>query len=108
MTAAAAIADALRDIRQHEFASMAAMPAAVRALLGEFDPAALKRAAEQGGLALLPAQRRARAFDAFETLHARISAALADDFDSVFGKSFARAYEAALRDAEASEPKEMP
>lgn len=108
MTAAAAIADALRDIRLHELASMAAMQAAVRALLGEFDPAALKRAAEQGGLALLPAQRRARAFDAFEALHARISAALADDFDSVFGKSFARAYEAALRDAAASEPKETP
>jgi type VI secretion system protein ImpI/type VI secretion system protein len=29
---------------------------------------------------------------------------LADDFDSVFGKSFARAYETALREISAREP----
>jgi predicted component of type VI protein secretion system len=29
--------------------------------------------------------------------------ALADDFDSVFGKAFARAYEQALREASASD-----
>jgi predicted component of type VI protein secretion system len=31
-------------------------------------------------------------------LHARIVQALSDDFDSVFGKAFARAYEEALDD----------
>lgn len=100
MDADAAVTDALRDIRLHEIAVMGAMQTGVRALLERFDPAALRAAAEQGR-GLLPAQRKARAFDAFETLHGDITRALADDFDSVFGKAFARAYERALSEAEA-------
>jgi predicted component of type VI protein secretion system len=99
MTAAAAIADALRDVRLHELATMAAMQSAVRSLLAELDPAALRREAEQGGgMALVGVQRKARAWDAFERLYARISEGLADDFDSVFGQAFARAYQQALLD----------
>ena len=98
MAADAAVSDALRDIRLHELASMAAMQQAVRALLARLDPAPLRAEAERAG-GLLPAQRRARAFDAFEKLHGDITRALADDFDSVFGKAFARAYEQALADA---------
>lgn len=102
MEAGAAIADALRDIRLHELATMNAMQEAVRALLARLDPAKLRDQAEQAR-ALLPAQRRARAFDAFEALHGEISRGLADDFDSVFGRAFARAYERALAEAEARE-----
>ncbi|MHB1304700.1 MAG: type VI secretion system-associated FHA domain protein TagH [Acidiphilium sp.] len=102
MEAGDAVSDALRDIRLHEIATMGAMQAAVRALLERFDPAALRAEAEQAR-ALLPAQRKARAFEAFEALHASIGRALADDFDSVFGKAFARAYERALSEAEARE-----
>ena len=99
-----AVADALRDIRLHELASMAAMQAAVRAVLDGLDPAKLRAGAEQGGgMALLPAQRKARAWDAYEALHARTVQALADDFDSVFGKAFARAYERALHEISAKE-----
>lgn len=104
MPAAEAITDALRDIRLHELASMAAMQVAVRALLLRLDPAPLREQGERGG-GLLPAQRRARAFDLFETLHGEVSRALADDFDSVFGKAFARAYEQALREASDKEPR---
>jgi type VI secretion system protein ImpI/type VI secretion system protein len=103
ISAEAAIADALRDMRLHELASMAAMQVAVRALLARLDPAALRAGAEQGGMSVLPAQKKARAFDAFEALHGSITRALADDFDSVFGKAFARAYEQALREAQARE-----
>jgi type VI secretion system FHA domain protein len=103
MKPSAAIADALGDLRLHELATMAAMQSAVRALLAQFDPAALRREAEQGGMALVPVQRKARAWDSFEKLHARISQALADDFDSVFGKAFARAYEQALDEAKGRE-----
>jgi len=66
------------------------------------DPAAL-HAAEEGGVGL-PMQRRARAFGAFEKLHAEITRALSDDFDSVFGRAFARAYEQALAEAARKEP----
>lgn len=103
MNAAEAIGEALRDMRLHELASVAAMQAAVRALLAEFDPGRLRHAAERGSFDFVPAQKKAHAWDAFETLHARIARALADDFDSVFGKAFARAYERALADVSAKD-----
>ncbi|MCW8307688.1 type VI secretion system-associated FHA domain protein TagH [Acidiphilium sp. PA] len=102
MAADAAVSDALRDIRLHEIAVMGAMQAAVRALLDRFDPTLLRAEGEQGR-AVIPAQRKARAFDAFVALHGEIARALTDDFDSVFGKAFARAYETALAEAEARE-----
>jgi type VI secretion system FHA domain protein len=98
MAPAAAVAEALDDIRRHEMASMAAMQAAARALVDRLDPAPLRAEGEKSG-GLLGAQKRARAFELFEKLHADIAAALADDFDSAFGKAFARAYEQALREA---------
>jgi type VI secretion system FHA domain protein len=95
MTPADAIGDALRDMRLHELATMAAMQSAVRALLERFDPAPLRAEGEKTG-GMLPGAKRARAFDLYEKLHGDIARALADDFDSVFGKAFARAYEQAL------------
>ncbi len=104
MTPPEAVADALRDIRLHELASIAAMQSAVRAMLDGLEPAKLRAAAEQGGgMTLLPAQKKARAWDAYEALHARTVQALSDDFDSAFGKAFARAYERALDEVSAKE-----
>ena len=97
-----AVRDALRDIRLHEIAVMSGMQAAVRAMFARLDPAPLRAEAE-AARAVLPAQRKARAFEAYEALYGQLSAALADDFDNVFGKTFARAYERALSDAEASD-----
>jgi type VI secretion system FHA domain protein len=105
MAAVDAVAEALNDIRVHELASMAAMQSAVRALLKELDPEKLRRLAGEGGINIVPAQRKARAWDAFEAHYTRLSQALADDFDSVFGKAFARAYELALSEAAAREPR---
>lgn len=100
---AKAVADTLRDMRLHELASMAAMQAAARALLERLDPDKLQAALQQGGRSLLPANRKAKAWDAYETLYSEISRALSDDFDSVFGKAFARAYEEALEDLTAQD-----
>ena len=83
---------------------MTAMQTAVRTLLEGLDPAKLRLQADQGGsMALLGAQKKARAWDAYEALHARTVQALTDDFDSVFGKAFARAYERALDEVSAKE-----
>ena len=71
----------------------------LRTLAG-LDPARLLADATGG---MLPAQKRAKAFDAYEKLHETVTRALADDFDSVFGKAFARAYETALRDISAKD-----
>jgi type VI secretion system FHA domain protein len=97
MTPAVAIGDALEDMRLHELASVSAMQAGVRALLERFAPAPLLAKAEKGSR-LLPGQQKARAFEQFEALYREVSQALSDDFDSVFGKAFARAYEQATRE----------
>lgn len=99
MAPAEAVAEALRDLRLHELASVAAMQSAVRELLARLAPEAIQAQAGAGGL--LPVQRKARAFEAYEAAHAALVRALADDFDSAFGKAFARAYEEALREAQA-------
>ena len=67
------------------------------------DPTIAARTAKCAGLNLVPMKRKANAWDAFEALHARITHALSDDFDSVFGKNFARAYERALAEVSAKE-----
>ena len=95
LPAAQAFDEALRDIRHHELATMAAMQTAVRTLLRRLDPAKLREEGEKSGF-LLPAQRRARAFELFEQAHAAVTQGLADDFDSVFGQAFAEAYHQAL------------
>jgi type VI secretion system FHA domain protein len=104
MAAHEAVADALRDIRLHELATIAAMQTAVRSVLEGLDPAKLRVEAERsGGMTLLPAQKKARAWDGYEALDTRTVQALADDFDSVFGKAFARAYERSLQEIAAKE-----
>jgi type VI secretion system protein ImpI/type VI secretion system protein len=98
MPADQALAEALSDIRLHELATMSATQTAIRALLALLAPATIEKDTDKGGLAVLPAQKKARAWDAFEAAHAKITGALSDDFDSVFGKNFARAYEQSLRE----------
>jgi len=98
-----AITEALRDVRLHELATAAAMQAAARALLARLDPGPVRRDAERAGLNLVPAQAKARSWDAFESLFAKTTQALADNFDSVFGSAFARAYEQAWSEARGAE-----
>ncbi len=96
MTPAIAIEDALHDIRGHEIAVMAAIQVAVRAMLEQLSPDKLRALADQGGRTLLPAQRKARAWDLFEARHTAMVQDLTNDFDRVFGRAFANAYERAL------------
>jgi len=91
-----AISEAFDDIRLHELATISAMQAAVRVLLAQFDPETIEQKAGGGGLQIHPAQKKAKAWEAFGQLHKSVTQALSDDFDSVFGKAFARAYEQAI------------
>lgn len=91
-----AIKEAFEDLRLHELATIAAMQAAVRVLLAQLDPEAIERKTPTSALDLHPAQKRARAWETFVQQQRSITRALSDDFDSVFGKAFARAYEEAI------------
>jgi type VI secretion system FHA domain protein len=96
MDAEGAVRDSLDDIKRHEMATMEAMQAGLRAVLGQLDPAKLREEAEAaGGLSLVPAQRRARAFDLFEQRFAAVLRDAENTTDGVFARAFARAYEAA-------------
>jgi len=95
------VSEMLDDIRLHELAMISAMHDAVRELLESLSPDRIRAATEEHGLAaMLPLQRKARAFEQYEALHAKTERALADDFDSVFGKAFALAYERVALDDE--------
>lgn len=93
-----AIDEAFNDLRLHEVATISAMQTAVRALLDQLAPEDFERQAPNGALQL-GAQRKAKAWDLYVQRHRSVSKALADDFDSVFGKAFARAYEAVVKEA---------
>jgi type VI secretion system protein ImpI/type VI secretion system protein len=92
-----AVVDAFKDLRLHELATISAMQAAVRVLVSQLEPEAIERKTRSSAVDMLhPAQRKARAWAAFVQRHGSITRALSDDFDSVFGKAFARAYEQAM------------
>ena len=109
MSAERAVSEAMRDIRLHELAMTAAMQQAVRDLLAELAPRRVAGKAPAGTLDALPWRRAAQHWKAYEALHETTVQALTDDFDSVFGKSFMRAYERAMSEiAESADEPALP
>ncbi|KQP35431.1 type VI secretion system-associated FHA domain protein TagH [Pseudorhodoferax sp. Leaf274] len=95
MPAAQAMDDAFDDLRAHQFGFVAGMRAALAGMLERFDPAELEgRLTQRSGLmSLLPGSRKARMWEVFTEHYAQISAEAEDDFHSLFGKAFLKAYE---------------
>ncbi|MEM6973782.1 MAG: type VI secretion system-associated FHA domain protein TagH [Pseudomonadota bacterium] len=90
--------EAARDIRAHEVATMTGMEAALKHLLAQVDPAELATRIEtSGGLGGLFGNKKAKLWEAYETTYAKIAADVEDDFQTVFGREFARAYEDQLK-----------
>jgi type VI secretion system protein len=89
----AAAREASADIESHELAVMAGMQQALLTLLRRFDPDVLEQRQIVGKLdGLLPAARKARYWDAFRQTYAVLSREAEDEFQSVFGRPFAKAY----------------
>ncbi len=98
MAPLAATREAFTDIKQHELAVMAGVQTALMDLLKRFEPEILeKRLSPSVFGALLPAARKARYWDGFQDAYKQISQEAEDDFQSIFGRSFARAYSAQTR-----------
>lgn len=95
MRAEEAMRDAYDDLRAHQFGFMAGMRAALAGVLQRFTPAEIEQRVAARGLLdnLLPASRKARMWDLFESKYAEISREAADDFHTLFGREFLRAYE---------------
>ncbi len=98
MTADRAIAEGFADIRAHELAMIAGMQAALSRLLERFDPVTLEEElGEYSRLAnLMAGGRKARYWDAFTRLYSKLAARAEDDFQDLFSKEFAVAYEKQL------------
>ena len=96
--AGAAAQEALNDIKAHEVATMTGMEAALKDLLARLNPSQLTGRIEGGsGIGSLLGGKKARYWEAYEKMYGDIARQAEDDFQSVFGKEFARAYEQQLR-----------
>ena len=91
----AALRDAYDDLRAHQFGFMAGMRGALAGVLARFEPTRLEaRLADKSLLdSVLPANRKAKLWDQFQALYGDISREAEDDFHSLFGREFLRAYE---------------
>lgn len=90
-----ALAEVFHDLQDHQIATLAATQAAARALMEGLSPRVVEASVPAGGM--LAGQRKARLWDAYVALHGGVAQRFDDDFDSVFGRAFAEAYERASR-----------
>ncbi|MBP1852493.1 type VI secretion system-associated FHA domain protein TagH [Rhizobium halophytocola] len=98
LDAETAAAQALTDIRAHEVAMMTGMEAALKNLLKRLGPDQLSARIESGStLGGLLGGKKARYWEAYEKMYAQIAKETEDDFQSNFGREFARAYEEQLQ-----------
>ncbi len=96
MPAAPAMRDAFDDLRAHQFGFVAGMRAALQGMLQRFDPQVLEGKLTQksaGLMSILPGSRKARMWEVFTEHYQQISTEAEDDFHSLFGKAFLKAYE---------------
>lgn len=90
-----AVQDSFDDLRAHQLAVMAGVEAAIKHLLGRFEPSELEaRMSKPGGLGnLFGGSRQAQNWQQFTALYKQISQEAQDDFQDLFGREFSRAYE---------------
>ena len=95
MTTGEAMQDAFDDLRAHEVGMIAGMRAALAEVLRRFDPAMLEERLGKSDLfdTLLPAARRAKLWNLFEARFHELYREANDDFQSLFGEAFIKAYE---------------
>jgi FHA domain-containing protein len=90
--------EAFDDLRAHQVALLAGMRAALDAVMARFDPAVLEQRIAPGGALsnVIPAQRKARLWDAYSQQFAQIVGEVEGDFDALLGRAFLKAYQAQL------------
>lgn len=87
------------DVKAHEMAVMAGVQAAIMAMLKQFDPKALTEKLEKTSFlsGMLPGSRKSRYWEAYEKHYRQIATEAMDDFQGLFGREFAKAYEQQTR-----------
>jgi type VI secretion system FHA domain protein len=87
------------DIQAHQMAMIAGLRAAMRALLGRFQPDQLEQHFERQSHLdkLLPMARKSKCWDLFVSTFDQVADDAAEDFMRLFGDAFNRAYEEQAR-----------
>ncbi|HSW18894.1 MAG TPA: type VI secretion system-associated FHA domain protein TagH, partial [Ramlibacter sp.] len=94
----AALHDAHRDLLVHQVAMVAGMRAAVFELFSRLGPEAVENAEGPAkGFSSIPMLRAAALWKRHRLQHAQLLEHLDDDFETIFGREFLRAYEAQSR-----------
>lgn len=105
----AALQDAHRDLLVHQVAMVAGMRAAVFELFSRLGPDAVEKAeGPPRGLRRLRVLRAAALWRRHRQQHAQLLEHLDDDFETIFGREFLRAYEAQSSAASDPPPPEAP
>lgn len=91
-----ALRDAFNDLSAHQVGYAAGMRAALDDVLSRFDPGALEARLVQRSFlqSLVPGKRQARMWEAFGQYYAQIRQEATDDFQTLLGNEFLKAYEA--------------
>ena len=91
----AALDEAIEDLKAHQLAMLAGMQRAIASLLERFAPERLIQDLDHQPMlaAILPAARKAAYWEAYEKTYRKIATEAEEDFNAVFGREFARAYE---------------
>lgn len=98
MSPVQAVREGFKDIKDHQVAVWAGVQTALNRLLERFDPDNLETRLQQTVLdSILPASRKAKYWDLFTSEYEAIAREAEDDFNELFGREFARAYEERLR-----------
>lgn len=94
-----ALEESFNDIKTHELAMLAGMQTALAHILQRFNPNTLETRLGQPGVLdkILPRGRKAKYWELFTNLYAEIAREAEEDFQELFGREFARAYEEQLR-----------
>ena len=89
-----ATTEALKDIKAHEVAVITGMEAALKGILKKLDPAVLEtKINNESNLSGMLKSRKARYWEIYETMYSEISDQAENDFQELFAKEFARAYQ---------------
>jgi FHA domain-containing protein len=93
-----AMKDAYDDLRAHQFGVVAGTRGALAGVLARFDPAELEKRLTQRSVldTLLPMNRKAALWELFIKLYADIASEAEEDFHTLFGREFLKAYQAQI------------
>lgn len=97
LDAEAAAEQALQDIKAHEVATMTGMEAALKGVLQKLAPEELEgQITTAGGLGGLLKGKKARYWETYEKIYADVADQAENDFQDLFSREFARAYQEQL------------